>query len=126
MLRTLKMRTLTFSRAANGAYTDAAGNFVESSDPPTTFDARGSLQPLSQKEKETIPTKDGVLVSTAFYFYTKTEDIRPISKITAEADKTTISGESYIVWANSPWQGIKATTHNVITLIKEDEVALDA
>lgn len=125
MLRTLKMRTLTFERATGSSYVDAAGNFIANAGGTTTFNVRGSLQPLSQKEKETIPTKAGVLVSTVYYFYTKTSDIRAISKTTADADKTVIDGESFVVWSNSPWQGIKATSHNVVVLIKEDQVALD-
>jgi len=126
MLRTLKMRTLVFSRAAGNSYTDSAGNFIEASDPPTTFNARGGLQPLSPQEKETIPTKEGVYNTTAFYFYTKTKDIRPIDKGVAEADTTLIEGVEFLVWANTPWEGIKQTSHNVITLVKIDEVALDA
>ena len=125
MLRTLKMRTLEFLRPSDGTYTDSSGRVVKSSSPPTPFTVRGSLQPLSRLERETIPGKNGVTVKSAFIFYTKTSDIRPIDEGTPEADRVEIGGVMFVVWANAPWQGIKATTHNVITLVREDEVALD-
>ena len=126
MLQTLKKRTLVFLRSQNDGYTNAAGKFIKSTSLPEEVPARGSLQPLTRMERETIPSRTGTTVKSAFYFYTKTEDIRPVDKDTKQADTTTIAGVEYVVWANTPWDGVTSlTSHNVITLVRVDEVAFD-
>lgn len=121
-LQLLKQRTLTFNRPAETSYVDDAGVLVTATT-STTFDAKGSLQPLSNKDKSAIQNESGVRVKQAFYFFTKTADIRTIDDDAAEPDYTTIGGKRFEVWANSPWDGPMLTDHNVITVIRVDEVA---
>lgn len=120
-LQLLKMRTLTFERPADTSYLEDDGKMVVATT-NTTFTAKGSLQPLSNKDKQALQTENGVRVKAAFYFYTKTGDIRTIDVNAAEPDRTTINGVTYEVWANSPWDGPYRTDHYVITLIQKDRV----
>lgn len=125
MSRILKKRTLTFVRPTTAGYTDSSGRFVRSQEASSTFDVRGSLQPMTNQEMQTMPLESGTSIKSAYYFYTRTEDLRPISKNAKEADKTEIGGATYVVWSNTPWEGVtRQVKHNVVVLVRQDEVPL--
>lgn len=124
--RLRNVTTLTFNRtSSDDATIDDYGRIVEG-ETVTSFEAVGSLQPVSDKEKKTIPSADGVILSEAYYFYTDESDILPIESSNVTADKTTINGVVFVVWANARWESVQGfTSHNIITLLREDEVAHD-
>lgn len=124
-MQILKMRSLEILRPNNTSYRNDAGKIIEATGYETPFSVRGSLQPLSNNDKKALNESSGVRIKEAYYFYTKSSDIKTIDDDVKEPDKTTISGREFEAWARSEWDGLMVTDHFVITFIRRDQVAKD-
>lgn len=124
-MQILKMRSLEILRPNSTAYLRDDGKVVESSGYDAPFTVKGSLQPISNKDKKALNESSGVRIKEAYYFFTKSSNIQTIDDDVEEPDKTTISGRQFEAWARSEWDGLYLTDHYVITFIRRDQVAKD-